>query len=364
MLAFIIPLLAKYKFNHEITAKEVVLQGVIMTVICSILYITGTYSSLRDVEILNGQVLKKYNKQENCPTYWSDYTDGFCSEYITRVVFSHMSCVTVDKNEVCTPVYKTQYKYIYQWEKRWYVATSFRTHQISRVNKRGDEEPIRWTATKIGDPASITNLYVNYMKVAAHNIINPNKESVTQYVDKVPAYPSTIYDYYQSNKILTVGSSVDIEEWNKALRKGLTIIGPKKQANIIVIITSIQDPTFRYAVEESWLGGKKNDVIILIGESGGNISWVDSITLAGNMGNEMMAIKMRDSLLQHKTLDIKVIDIVLSTVTKHFDRKAMQDLEYLKEQIEPPAWVIITCYLLSIVLGCGLTFYFIRHETI
>lgn len=363
VIAFLIPLLAKIKFNHALTVKEIAAQGAIMSLLCSALYFGGTYSSLSDVQILNGQVVSKTFKKQSCPSGWTDWSDSFCSNYDTRSVYTHTSCSGSGKDKTCTRHYKTQYHYDYSWEKRWYATTSFQRHQIKRVNKRGDKEPARWTRTNVGDPASIQQSYVNYMKAAAHNIINPNKGVMERYKGKVPAYPSGIHDYYKSHKVLFHGVSVkDHAAWQLKLGNILKTVGPKKQANIVVLLTSIQDPDYRYAVEEEWVGGKKNDIIVVIGVDAGNIKWTDTITLAGNAGNELMTVKMRDSILDHKTLDITVLDTISSTVLKHFDRKAMKDFEYLKEQIEPPAWVIYTCYIMSLLLGLGLTAYFIKND--
>lgn len=365
LMGFLFPLLAKLKFRTQITVKEIALQGVIMSGICSVLYFAGTYSQLSDIQVLNGQVTKKYDKVEDCPSGWTDYMDSFCSNYDTRRKYTHTTCSTTNKVKSCTKHYKTQYNYDYDWEKRWYVQDTFTTHEISRVNKRGDVKPNRYSKVKVGDPASTTQRYDNYLKAAAHNIINPNKGVMELYQDKVPEYPSKITDYYVSNKVLLVGSSVkDLAGWNLRLAEELRLVSPKKQANIVLIITSIQDPMYKYAVEEQWLGGKKNDVVVLVGEEKGQIRWVDTITLGGNVGNELMTVRMRDSVLAHKTLDISVVTTISSVVMKHFDRKAMKDFEYLKESIQPPTWLIWTCYILSLVMGAGLTFYFIENETV
>lgn len=364
-LAFIIPLLAKLKFKHELTAKEVALQGVIMSVLCLILYGAGTHTPLGDVQILNGEVVAKKGVKKSCPSGWVDYADGFCSNYSTRRKYTHTTCTTVNKRRSCTRHYKTQYNHDYAWEKRWYVTTSFGRLQINRINRRGDQEPPRWTEVEVGDPASTAARYTNYMKAAAHNIINPNKGVMERYAKDVPTYPKHIVDYYKSNKVLTVGVSLkNHAEWNYKLAEHLKVLGPVKQANVVVIVTNILDPEYRYAVEEKWLGGKKNDVIVLIGADKEEIKWVDTITLAGNAGNELMTVKMRDNLLDHKVVDIKVLDVISSTVLKHFDRKAMQEFKYLEDQIEPPTWVVIACYLMSLVLGLGLTAYFIKNETV
>ena len=153
----------------------------------------------------------------------------------------------------------------------------------------------------------------------------------------------------------------DLPTDERALANKLKSIGPIKQANVILIVTNINDPNYRYAVEESWLGGKKNDIIVLVGESNGTIVWSDVITLGGNSGNELTTVKIKQELLNNR-LDISIIDKVSDLVMKHFDRKPMKDFEYLKDQIEPPTWVTILCYFISVFLGWGLTYCNIKNN--
>jgi len=362
-LSFLIPLLAKIKFNHTITIKEVLLQGVIVSSMCSVLYFAGSYSSLQDVEIWNGEVKSKFSKTEKCPSGWVDYSDSFCSNYSTRRKYTHTTCTTNSSGKKsCTKHYKTQYNYDYYSETRWYVKDSFRTHEIKRINPRGDSMPPRYNEVVVGDSASKRNTYTNYIKTVDDNILG--FKSSDEHVN-LPAYPDKIYDYYKSDKVVLAGTKLkDKKSWDLKLAESLKVIGPSKQANIVMVLTDTQDSSYRYSLEKAWKGGKKNDIIVVIGSSSGKITWADTITLAGNSGNEVLTVKLRDALLDHKDLDIKVIDVVADNVLKYFDRKAMKEFEYLKDSIEPASWLVWTCYVLSLLLSLGLTAFFHKNETI
>ena len=360
VIILIVVFAAKYKFSHSITWRESIFQLISLVIVLSFVYTVGINTGIRDVEVLNGQVTNKYQKKENCSTGWNDYPDSFCSEYETRSVYSHTTCTTVDKTEVCIDHYKTQYKYIYPWEKRWYVVTSFETVQIKRVDSQGAKEPSRWTEVLIGDPASTTHSYDNYMKIAYDNIINPKG---MEYLETVPRYPIQNYDYYKSTKVVNSGViGLDLKSFDLKVREILKTVGPKKQANIIFLFTKNTDSSYRYAVESAWLGGKKNDIVVLIGGSKDRIVWADVITLGGNAGNELFTIKVRDAILDNKIMNLNLVDIVAELTLKHFDRKSMSDFEYLKEQITPSSGLIWICYLLTFIGSILVTFITIKYD--
>ena len=63
-----------------------------------------------------------------------------------------------------------------------------------------------------------------------------------------------MYNSYQLNRVLQVGTNLQAQskEIDKGLDDSLRILGPKHQVNIIVILTNIQDPSYRHAVENAW----------------------------------------------------------------------------------------------------------------
>jgi len=150
------------------------------------------------------------------------------------------------------------------------------------------------------------------------------------------------------------------DEWNKLMAEKLMIIGPSKQANVLLILVDTPDQSYRHALEKAWIGGKKNDIIVLVGVVEKNIAWADVITLGGNSGNELMSVLMRDELVDLGSIEdhVKVIETVGGIVLSHFDRKPMADYEYLADEIEPPTWVIILAIILAFLGSAGLTWLF------
>jgi hypothetical protein len=158
-----------------------------------------------------------------------------------------------------------------------------------------------------------------------------------------------------------MGDKLAIRDWNDYLAGKLRKLGPSSQANVIIIIVNTADQTYRHALETAWLGGKKNDVIVLAGVTNyPTIDWVDTITLGQNAGNSLMTVKIRDELTQLGTIENgqSVIDVVATNIANHFDRKPMADFEYLKDDIQPATWVVTTAFILAFVLSAVLTWVF------
>jgi hypothetical protein len=179
-----------------------------------------------------------------------------------------------------------------------------------------------------------------------------NKDASDLYAGKIPNYPR-VHSFYKINRVLNVDAKVPgelIKTINGQLNEELKALGASKQVNIVVILTEIDDPSYRYAVENAWLGGEKNDVVIFVGLDGTTITWADVMTWALNKGNELFHVKMRDGIKELGTLSAgEFTSTVTSLIAKHYDRPQMKDFEYLEEAIDPPTWVIF----LSIFLAIG-----------
>lgn len=136
MLSLSISSIAKYLYSHSVTS---------------------------DVELLHGQVIKKNRVQRTCQVGWRDFKDSFCTEYHTREVVDYVSWEGTGKNRHMVTHYKTQYNYYYPYEVKWYIDTTVGNYQISRVERQGKLEPSRYRKASIGDPATKSHYYNNWV---------------------------------------------------------------------------------------------------------------------------------------------------------------------------------------------------------
>jgi len=347
----IIALIARLVFKLSITWPETAAQILIATIILSVVWLAGSYAQTHDTEIWNGEVAAKVR-----------HHDQYTESYRCRC---HQSCSGSGNNRSCHEVCSTCYREHYTVD--WFLKSNIgkiRLQYFDRLSRRvyKEPDPANYTAAYVGEPCSLTFGYTNYIKAVPDSLFNMADATYEQFDDLIPAYP-TVYGKYHVDHVITMGmgDKLAIRDWNNYLAGKMKKLGPARQANVILIIVNTADQTYRHALETAWLGGKKNDIIVMAGVTNyPTIDWVDTITLGQNSGNSLMTVKIRDDLMALGTIESGqvFIDIVGGNVSKHFDRKPMADFEYLKDDIQPATWVVVTAFILAFLLSAGLTWAF------
>jgi hypothetical protein len=131
------------------------------------------------------------------------------------------------------------------------------------------------------------------------------------------------------------------------------------------VVTDILDPNFKVAVENAWLGGEMNEVIVFIGVKDGVVKWTDTMTWALNAKNADLVVKMNRSLKKVTPGDdmwYEIADKILFNVNKYFVRPEMKDYDYLEDAIQPATWLIITLLIVQVLLSGFLTWFFMNYE--
>lgn len=307
-----------------------------------IVYWSGVYSQTSDTLVVNGQVTSKEMNRVSCR---HDYQ---CN--------CRTRCSGSGKNRSCSTVCDTCYEH--SFDNDWDVHTTIGGYTISTIDRQGLKEPPRWTQVKKTDPVSRTEWYVNYVKAVPESLFNFNMKLLQDFKEGRPAYPLTIYDYYNIDRFITSGVAViDASQWNKDLSLILGELGPSKQVNAVVVVTKQSNAMFAKAMQASWIGGKKNDVVVVIGAPEyPNVAWVE---VFGWSKNALFNVQLRDDILAIGTVDrLKIVPAIRTNIVKSYVRKPMAEYEYLKDQIEPPMWVTILAIVLSIMSLGGMTYYF------
>jgi hypothetical protein len=214
----------------------------------------------------------------------------------------------------------------------------------------------------VGDPVARAHSFTNYIKAAPGSLFHAKLLLTKQYADKLPPYPSHIYDYYNINRVLSVGVPVpDLAAWNTSVSHMMRKLGPQRHANVIIVFVNTADSSYVHALEGAWLGGKKNDIVVVIGTTTyPNIDWVRIMSWTDR---EVFKVQLRDDLEALKTVDRPA---VLGIIEKHtmstFVRRSMKDFEYLQEEIEPPLWVVVLAGIAGLITMLGSTYFFYRND--
>lgn len=341
LLIFLIPavvagLFAKYFLHETYTWQEFGCSVAITGLIVSAVYFGGLYRTMMDTEILNGVISSKERIH-----------DSYIRSY---------SCGTPKVPRTCNET-----RYTVTWVANTTVGqVEFDTKDSGSRTVYNSADPQAYVAAYVGEPASLPHTYTNYVKAVPTSLFN-SAGYVSMYGEKIPNYPR-VHSFYKVNRVFNIDSTVPqevLDELDRLLDNKLITLGHTKQANIIAIFTDIKDPNYRYAVENAWIGGKKNDIVLFFGTEGNNIVWTDVMTWALNSGNELLVAELKRQLLAIGTVNTEAI---VSTTERLVDalyvRPKMEDYEYLKNDIKPSPNLLIVCWVLNILSIMVLTWWF------
>lgn len=333
------PFIAKRIWDAKITWSELALSVVVVSILTTGTHQLGKYGQTIDYEIWNGVITSK-NRDHG--TYEQAY-DCNCVE----------SCSGSGNSRSCSTTCQTCYEthYTVTWTANSTAGNMTFDHKDSTWRSvYASPDPTVYKKCEKGQPASRTHKYTNYVQAVPNSLFNDDSKLAEQFAGNIPKYPE-VYGFYRLNRVVNVGAKVPptfVKELNTNINNTLRTVGPKKQVNVVVVLTSIPDPSYRYAVENAWQGGEKNDVVVFIGTDGNTILWSDVMTWAHNSGNELFHVKLRDGIKATAIDPTAMGDMITSTIWKHFDRPEMAAYEYLQDEIEPPLWVLCIAIFFSI----------------
>ncbi len=362
-LAFVIfpvlfsPYIAKLIWKRNVKGVEVAIAGAIGILAAAIVYACGLASQTGDTELINGEVMSKDSQHVSC----SHSYDCNC-----RMVRVPQTCSGTGKNRTCTgggTERKCDTCYEHSFDVDWNVRSNVGSFGISRVDRQGLIPPPRWLQVNNGDPVAKTHYFTNYVKAVPESLFHAHMELNGKFDNMIPAYPSNVYDIYKIDRALSVGVPVpDLKEWSQDISVLLRKLGPQRQANVIVIFVNTADESYLHALEGKWIGGKKNDIIVLVGST--SYPKIDWVAISSWTDKALFKVQLRDDILSVGSIDRPAIMKAIDTnVMKTFERKQMKDFEYLKYSIEPPFWVLTLAIVLGMIASLGCSYLFYRNNT-
>ena len=351
------PYIAKLIWKQDVKIADVAISGGIGLFAALLVFAAGMYSQTGDVEILNGEVTSKDSQRVSCS---HDYQ---CN---CRTIHVPQTCSGSGSSRTCTgggTEIKCDTCYEHSYDMDWRVHSNIGTFGVDRVDRQGLIAPPRWTQSKIGEPASKTHAFVNYVKAVPDSLFHAHQEMVSQFDKMIPAYPSNVYDLHRVDRAISVGVPIpDIKEWNQDISNMLRKLGPQRQANVIVLFVNTANQSYQYALEGKWVGGKKNDIIVLIGTT--SYPKIDWVAVSSWTDKAIFKVQLRDDIFALGNIDrAAIIKAIEYNTMKTFERKQMKDFEYLKTSISPPFWVLTLAIILGIIASLGCSYAFYRNNT-
>ena len=351
-IPILLALFARIYLNSTITTGEMFAQLGITLCVTIVLWFAGSYVDVSDVEIRNGKIISKHVVKDQ-------YTESYqCN--------CRQQCSGSGETRSCYQICSTCYREHYT--KTWFAKSTvgdIRFDHVDSLSKNrawSTPDPKSYINCVPGEPASREFRFTNYVKAVPESLFN-NKLENTEFQSL--QYPS-VHSFYKINRVIDVNNIADpkqVQLLNKSLNESLKELGPNKQVNIVVIVTDDPSPSYKFSVENDWLGGKKNDVIVFFGLSNNEIMWVDSMTWALNKGNENLHNRLNADLRSIKQFNANQIHKALvNNINLLYDRPQMSDFEYLKDDINPPVWLVVTAVLLNLIGGAILIYIFHKRD--
>lgn len=341
LILLLVPLLVMagaYLLWREVTWQEALAQTGAQAVVAGISALIVYHSSVGDTEVWNGRVTGKEKVWTSC----SHSYQCNCRE----------TCSGSGTSRTCSTTCDTCYDHSndYNWE---VYTTNKETIQIDRIDRQGSDMPPRWNAVKIGEPTAVEHTYTNYIKGSPDTLFRRQGQDTEKFKGRLPTYPK-VRDYYVMDRFLSSVSGQDAAAWNAGLAKLNADLGAAKQVNMLVILTN-EPAEFFYALEEAWLGGKKNDVVLVIGvgadskPSWANVmAWTDANIFKVQLRDDVLALPK----IGHET----VLPVLGKNVEATYVRKPMKDFEYLKASISPTTTQWVVSLIFGFVFSGGLTY--------
>lgn len=346
-LPVVIGLVSLFAFKNKLTLVEFfVMEGAVAILLAFGIGI-AMWTSTSDTEIISGQILQKKSERVSC-------SHSYQCHCRTETSGS-------GKNQTTYEVCDTCYEHSYDVDWNIYTNAMNKYLDIDRIDRQGLEEPPRWTSAYVGEPVAFRHEFTNYIQAAPDSVLNHYNLDPKKYW--IPDYPNKTYDYYRLNRFVSIGySEPHAQDWNYWLHDIAGKVGPTKQAEPIVVAVNSSDTNFAYAIQSRWIGGKKNDVIIVLGVPNyPTISWVRVISWTTR---EDLKVELRDAIQAIGSMDRRdaVLKEISSQINSKFERMHMRNYKYLMAQIEPGQTATIVLFILSLLLCVGLDVYFINED--
>jgi hypothetical protein len=179
----------------------------------------------------------------------------------------------------------------------------------------------------------------------------------------LPTYPQEVYDYYRMDRLLRVGA-VDVQDakgWNDDLMHLNARLGAPKQVNAIVVLARSKPREWYSALEQHWLGGKKNDAILVV-SVGADMrpEWAQVMAWTTD---KVFEVKLRDAIMDLPKIEREpVMAAMVENISKHFRRKPMADFEYLESSITPSTTGWVVTMLIGLIVAGGLAYFFHKED--
>ena len=337
LIPLLLCIIARIKYQKEITFFEFSL-----CVLASFLvmffftWIAGMAMTIDD-ELQSGYVVGKEYIPEHTETYVDTHTDANGNSH------TETHTITVPDD--------------------WDIYMDYR---ITRTDTRGasyggesigclmgvnaDVDESYYNRTSLGEYACWWKIYMNPLKKNTKAFFDDEKWK--NYRDKIVPHPR-VYDYRKVRRIISP-DGVQFKDNNDEINMMNSALN-STGINLGFVFTRLPHD-YSDALRNKWLGGNRNDFVIVCFVDDKNvITWVDPI----GWGNEYLKVKVRDTILNgdfDTSQTSELLKIVFDAVkTDKFIVENFDKFDYLRIYLK--LWQVILLCVLNIGITLGLLYY-------
>jgi hypothetical protein len=344
-----IALFCVFFFKNKVTIAELLLMLTVPAVCMVIGLAISYYQRTTDIELWNGRITSKLQERVSCRHSYACNCRQVCSGS--------------GKSETCSTVCDTCYEHSFDYDWNVYASTG-ESRTIDTIDRQGLRMPPRWGAAFIGEPFTSAHHYTNYILANPDSVLLGGKGDIVRFKPLLPDYPSNIYDYYRAHHVLNMGPVPvdDMQSWNWLANELNGDLGVQKQINITLLFVKTDDPKYVLALKDHWIGGKKNDAIIVLGSvDGTHITFADVVSWTPRA---IYKVRLRDDLMAIGSLNRRdaISAAIKSNTLKDFERMHMKDFEYLTRSYQPTSGAMIFLLAFGVLLTVGLAVWCVMND--
>jgi hypothetical protein len=366
----------RYRTALAITPIEVVVIGLVSSVVFCGMWNIVTWGKVTDTEFLNGSIASKGSR---------DWDREVCDRYNKDEDGNNTSCAS------------SHYEYYTEYFALADFAEYFSEGRISFGDvDRGAPAPQRWVDTYVGQPVTRLHSYTNWVKGAGKQTTMFPHSGMTEQLTIDNMFPARAQSYHDGwmyapkafyiggtpyeNSYPTGDNTHVMVDASKLLMQYNAVLGPSKQANLQVFIVRGQPQEYANALMDYWGGGAKNDVNVFVGVSGDDerIQWstvkfglvgLDYSDEANGGSNIRLEVEFRKAMIKFDNIQeaggyAGIVSIANSAVGTYFDRVPNKQFQALEQEVKPSGGTLTTIYIIAGVLNLiGCAFFYLIDIT-
>ena len=321
---------------------------------------------VHDTEIWNDYVVQAQYYER-----WNEYIHQTCS---------FQTCSGSGQNQVCTTHYY-DCSYVANHPEHWVAVTAgkqdfsitqekyqyfvklFGSTPIFKDLARhyhsidGDMYYTNWPRTvDTVEPVNTEHTYENRVQ-ASRSVFNYERISDdTAQAEGLFAYPKLQVFNYPS---VLGNCGPDTKQADRLLSVQNALLGAKKELRMWLLCAPTTDPTFGQRQEAYWVGGNKNEVVVVVGlNEQKEVSWVHPFSWTKE---REPLVEIRDSIPRGEPLNpVRLASFMASQLEAKFTRRQFAEFDYLS--VEPPTWAYILVFALTLGMNIGLGYFIVVNE--